>query len=282
MKVGPYNISIIGAGDFRLDGGAMFGVVPKRLWSRVCPTDESNRIAMTTNCLLIEGEGRRILVDTGLGHKESRNFVDIYGVDFSHHTLEDSLAACGVRTEDITDVILTHLHFDHVGGATRRAGEEIVPTFPNARHHVQKRHYDHALNPTERDRASFLPHNIEPLARAGLFEFTDGDTELFPGIHLIVVNGHTPGQQTVKISDGSNVIVWFAGDLLPMSAHVPLPYIMGYDLFPMTTLEEKKRLLPQATEERWVAVFEHDPSVPAARLIRTETGNFSRGEAVDV
>ncbi|MCX6600348.1 MAG: MBL fold metallo-hydrolase [bacterium] len=279
MTIGPYKISPIETGDFRLDGGSMFGVVPKVLWSRTNPADEQNRIAMTMRVLLIEGEGRKILVDTGLGRKEKDSFLEMYAVDFSRNTLESSLSARGVRPEEITDVILTHLHFDHCGGATRMESGQAAPVFAKARHYVQRRQFEHALQASERDRASFLPHNYLPLREAGLLDLVDGEVELFPGIHVLVAEGHTPAMQTVKIQDGDQVL-WFAADLIPMSAHVPLPYIMGYDLRPLTTLAEKKRWLPQALSEKWVIVYEHDPLVPAGRLTANERGHIVAGESV--
>jgi glyoxylase-like metal-dependent hydrolase (beta-lactamase superfamily II) len=281
MTIGSYKVSILETGDFRLDGGSMFGVVPKVLWNRTNPADEQNRIAMTMHVLLIEGGGRKILVDTGVGHKEKDSFLEIYAVDLSRHSLEGSLAARGIRPQDITDVILTHLHFDHCGGSTVLENGRAVPLFPNARHYVQKRHLEHALNPTERDRASFFLHNYVPLREAGLLDLVDGDTELFPGIHLKVADGHTPAMQTVKIQSGDQTI-WFAADVIPMSAHVPLPYIMGYDLFPLTTLEEKKRWLPQALSEKWILVYEHDPVLWASRITSNERGQFLAGDSISL
>jgi glyoxylase-like metal-dependent hydrolase (beta-lactamase superfamily II) len=275
MIIGHYTISLIETGDFRLDGGAMFGVVPKPLWNRVCPADEQNRIAMTMRCLLIESGKQKILVDTGVGHKDSAKFREIFAIDDSQNSLEKSLAAKGIKPEDITDVIFTHLHFDHSGGATKMENGQAVPVFPKAKHYVQKRHFEHALNPTERDRASFIPHNYMPLKEAGLLEFTDGDTKLFPGIQLNILNGHTPFMQTVLIRSGSDG-VWFPADLLPMAAHVPLPYIMGYDLNSVATLEEKKKFLPQAADEHWAVVIEHDPVAPVREILSTDKGFFSQ------
>ncbi len=281
MKIGSYEVSLIEAGDFRLDGGAMFGVVPKILWNRTNPSDEYNRIEMTMRGLLIEGNGRKILVDAGSGDKEGERFADIYAVDFGKNTLMKSLAEKGLQPDAITDVIYTHLHFDHAGGTTRLDGKHAVPVFPNARHYVQRRHWDHAQNPTVRDKASFLPPNYGPVHEAGLLDLVDGDTEVFPGIELIMLDGHTPAMQSLRVFDGNSAL-WFATDLLPMSAHVPLPYIMGYDLFPMTTLTEKKRLLPRAVDENWIVAYQHDPHVPASRIIRNERGQFQRGETVEI
>lgn len=279
MIVGPYTVSRLEAGDFRLDGGAMFGVVPKPLWERTHPADELNRISMVCRCLLIEGNGRKILVDTGIGDKDSNKFRELYGVDNNSHTLLRSLAARAITPAEITDVILTHLHFDHAGGATHKAGGQTVPVFSNARHYVQKRQFEHAQTGSERDRASYLPPNYMPLVEAGLLDLPDGNTELLPGIELLTVDGHTPAMQTVKISGGDSV-VWYPADLLPTAAHIPLPYIMGYDLYPMTTLAEKKTLLPRAAAEDWTLVFEHDAAHPARRVTVTERGDFSAGETV--
>ena len=279
MKVGSYTISAIETGDFRLDGGSMFGVVPKVLWNSTNPADDLNRIAMTCRALLLERADRKILVDAGIGDKEGEKFADMYAVDFSRNTLLSSLAKRGIAPDDITDVIITHLHFDHVGGCTRREGKLVVPTFPRARHYVQKRQFTHALNPSERDRASFFPYNYLPLQESGLLELVEGSVELFAGIDMIVVNGHTPAMQTVRVRDGRQ-IVWYVADLLPLSAHVPLPYVMGYDCWPITTLEEKKTLLPQAVDEEWIVTYEHDPQVVASKIVRHEKAFFTRGEVV--
>jgi glyoxylase-like metal-dependent hydrolase (beta-lactamase superfamily II) len=281
MIIGPYAVSLIESGDFRLDGGAMFGVVPKPLWSRHCPADELNRIDMTMHCLLIETADRKILVDTGCGDKDGGRFREVYGIDLTERNLLSSLTAKGVKPDEITDVIYTHLHFDHAGGSTRVESGVTIPTFPRARHYVQKRHWQHALKPTDRDKASFLPANYLPVYEEGLLEFVDGDTELFPGIKLHKIDGHTPAMQMVTISAADKTL-WFAADLIPMAAHLPLPYIMGYDLFPLTTLEEKRKYLKQAADEGWIAVFEHDPAVPACTLTYHEQGHVMRGELVTI
>ncbi|MBU0508089.1 MBL fold metallo-hydrolase [bacterium] len=279
MRIGPYKVSAIEAGDFRLDGGAMFGVVPKVLWNRTNRADELNRIEMVMRCLLIEDADRKILVDSGAGDKEGQKFTDMYAVDNTQNSLLRSLAALAIKPEQITDVIHTHLHFDHAGGSTRLDSGRVVPMFPNARHYVQKRHWVHALNPTDRDRASFFDHNYRPVQEAGLLELVEGDTELFPGVELIVHDGHSPAMQSVRVFGGDSSI-WFPADLIPLSVHVPLPYIMGYDLFPMTTLAEKKRLLPRALEEKWILVYEHDPRITASLLTRDLRGQIVRGETV--
>jgi glyoxylase-like metal-dependent hydrolase (beta-lactamase superfamily II) len=281
VKVGAFTISAIDTGDFRLDGGAMFGVVPKVLWNRTNSADDLNRIAMTCRALLIESPERKILVDAGIGDKDGEKFADLYAVDFSRTTLLASLARRGITPDDVTDVIITHLHFDHVGGCTRFEHMTAVPTFPRARHYVQKEQLRHALNPSDKDRASYFPQNYRPLQEAGLLELVEGNVELFAGIDVIVVNGHTPAMQTVRVRDGGQT-AWYAADLLPMSAHVPLPYIMGYDCWPMITLEEKKALLPQAVDEEWIVVYEHDPLVEASKIAKHEKGFFTRGDPVSL
>lgn len=281
MKIGPYEVTTLEAGDFKLDGGAMFGVIPKILWNRVCPADDSNRIGMTMRALLVESGERKILVDAGVGHKESDSFNEMFAVDFSRNSLEKSLSRRSLKPEEITDFIYTHLHFDHAGGSTRREGKDVVSVFPNAVHYVQRKQYRHALSRNERDRASYLPYNYEPVREAGLLEFVDGNTELMPGVELIVSSGHTPGLQTVKISDGSSA-VWFPTDLIPMAAHIPLPYIMGYDLAAAETLADKKKLLPRAVEEKWTVVFQHDPEHLACRIIEDERGRLKQGDSVSL
>jgi glyoxylase-like metal-dependent hydrolase (beta-lactamase superfamily II) len=279
VTIGPYTLAVIETGDFKLDGGAMFGVVPKPLWSKACPADELNRIAMTARCLLLRSAERTILVDAGIGHKEDAKFNGIFDVDFSRHSLADSLAEHGVRPEEVTDVIFTHLHFDHAGGSTVRDGNVVRPLFANARHYVQKRQWEHAFTRNERDRASYLDHNYLPVQDAGLFEFLDGDVELFPGLEILLSNGHTPALQTIRIFAG-DLSVWYPTDLVPLAAHIPLAYIMGYDLWPVTTLEDKKKYLPRAVDEGWTLLFEHDPRVMACKLARDAKGRIVQAGGV--
>ncbi|MEW6062282.1 MAG: MBL fold metallo-hydrolase, partial [Bacteroidota bacterium] len=256
---------------FALDGGAMFGVVPWVFWSKTNPPDERQRITLAARCLLIQGEGRTILVDTGNGNKWNDKLKDIYRLDNSKFTLEDSLAKSGVKPEEVTDVILTHLHFDHCGGSTKIVDSKLVPTFPNATYYVQKAHWEAAQNPTDRDRASFMKDDFQLLHQREMLKFVDGEQEIFPGISVIVCNGHTTAQQLPKISDGTNTLL-YACDLVPTTSHLPFPYIMGYDLRPLVTLEEKKRILPQAEKEGWMLFFEHDPETVAVKLQKTEKG----------
>lgn len=272
IKIGPYIIDALETGEFALDGGAMFGVVPKPVWSRQIPADDSNRIDMRLRCLLIRTQDRVILVDTGIGHKEDEKFCTMFRVDYSRFTLSRSLAAHGLTFGDVTDVILTHLHFDHAGGATLRdASGAIVPTFPNATYYVQKANLDWALAPTERDRASYIPHNIRPLIDAGVLQTLNGATEIFSGIFGELSEGHTTGLQTLRITDGATTL-FYCADLVPTVAHLPLPWIMGYDLRPLVTLEEKRELLSRAAHDRWILTFEHCPLTAAATVTLNNKG----------
>lgn len=271
MKIGPYEVHALETGRFALDGGAMFGIVPKPLWAKTNPPDERNRIELAMRVLLLIGDGRTILVDVGIGGKFSDKLVDIYKVDHSKTALESSLRGYGKDLTEVTDVILTHLHFDHAGGSTVKIDGEIQPAFPNARYYVQKDHWDLALHPTEKDRGSFMEEDFLPLKESGALELVDGEFEIFPGIELIVCRGHTDAQQLPKISDGQTT-VFYCCDLIPTVSHLPLPYIMSYDLRPVQTLEEKKRLIPWGWEENWIFFFEHDPVVEAVRVGRAEKG----------
>ncbi len=271
MKIGNYELTSIETGRFALDGGAMFGVVPWVFWSKTNPPDERQRITLAARCLLIRGEGRTILVDTGNGNKWSDKIKDIYRLDNSQFELEKSLAQVGVSPNSVTDVILTHLHFDHCGGSTKIVDGKLVPTFPNATHYVQKAHWELSQNPTDRDRASFMKDDFMILRERGMLKFIDGEQELFSGISVLVCNGHTMAQQLPKITDGKNTLL-FLCDLVPTTSHIPFPYIMGYDLHPLITMEEKKRIIPQAEKEGWILFFEHDPETVAVTLHKTEKG----------
>ncbi len=281
IKIGPYQISLIRTGDFRLDGGAMFGVVPKTLWSKTNPSDEQNRIEMIAQCLLIESEDRKILVDAGIGNKEQEKFSRIFSVDNSKDSLEKSFADRRIKPSEVTDLIYTHLHFDHAGGSTKIDGNDVVPYFENATHFVQEQQYAHALTRCARDRASYIDHNYVPIKEAGRMEMLAGDTELYPGIHLLTTSGHTPGMQTVLVTDGTKS-VWFPADLIPLTSQIQLPYIMGYDLFPLDTLEDKKRYLSRACDENWIVAFEHDPYADACTLQRDAKGRVIKNEEITI
>ncbi len=274
-------VHAVHAGRVWLDGGAMFGVVPKPLWSREIEDDERNRIPLATRCLLVEAGGRRMLVDSGVGTKEDEKFEEIYGVESSppegsgaDSRLEASLAEVGVGREDVDLVLSTHLHFDHAGGNTAR-GEDggVRPAFPNATYLIRRGEWDFAHRDNERIQASYLAHNFEPLRRAGVVEFLEGDEEVLPGVRTVRTPGHTPHHQSVVLEGGGETLCYLA-DLVPTTAHLPLPWIMGYDVEPLVTLESKRELLTRAGEEGWTLIFEHDPEVAAGRAV---PGGSSRG-----
>ncbi len=277
MTLAGYQIDLVEAGRLRLDGGAMFGIVPRPLWERRIPPDDRNRIPLAMRGLLLRGHGRTLLVDTGLGHKSDAKFESIYGVDHQHSTLVGSLAALGVTPGEVTDVILTHLHFDHAGGATvRHADGSLGLTFPQARHHVQRAHWAWA-HTSPRESASFLAENLDPLEASGQLELRDGDDAPFPGVSLHVVDGHTTGQQLVRVSDGERSVL-HAADLVPTAAHVSLLWVMAYDVAPLATLAEKQELLGRAARDGWTVVFQHDPEVACAEIVETERGFSTSGE----
>ena len=271
MTLAGYTVDLVEAGRLGLDGGAMFGIVPRPLWAKKIAPDDRNRIPLAMRCLLLRGHGRVILVDTGLGHKADAKFESIYGVDHEHSTLLGSLAALGVAPTDVTDVILTHLHFDHVGGATtRQPGGEITLTFPEAAHWVQRSHWAWA-HESVREAASFLPENLDPLEASGQLHLLDGDEPPAPSLGLHVVDGHTRGQQLVSVADDTGGFL-YAADLVPTSAHVAPLWGMAYDVEPLATIAEKDRILGAAADRGWWIVFEHDPEVVAARLVRGAHG----------
>ena len=263
MRLGDLEFHIIVDGHVLLDGGAMFGVVPRTLWEKKTAPDALNRITLSMNCLLIHSGGKRILVETGAGGKMDPKLRGIYGLDGP--SLLTGLEKFGVHPEQIDIVINTHLHFDHCGGNTRVESGKVVPVFPNARYYVQRGEFDHAMHPNERDHASYFRENYEPLHRAGMLTLLDGGSVIAPGVEVVVVPGHTAHMQCVKLTSGGQTAFFFA-DLVPTTAHLPLAWIMGYDLYPVTTLENKKRWIPQVVQEGWLALFAHDPRVPAAFL----------------
>jgi glyoxylase-like metal-dependent hydrolase (beta-lactamase superfamily II) len=280
MKLGQFEIKAVETGRFRLDGGAMFGVVPKVLWSRTNPADESNRIAMAMRALYLEGSGRRLLIDGGSGTDFGEKMNRIYQIETQG--LRASLERARIDPDSITDAIATHLHFDHAGGFCRRGpGGEIVVTLPRAIHHIQRRQWETALSPTEKDRASFFPEFLLPIERAGLLMLADGVVEIFPGVTLIPTDGHTFGHQVVRVSTGEGSLL-YCGDLIPLASHVNLPYIMAYDHFPLKTLEEKRRMLGMAADEGWILFFEHDPEIAAARVERTDSDGFRITDTVEI
>ena len=271
-RIGAYDLHTIECGRFGLDGGAMFGIVPKPLWERVIEADDKNRIPLNTRCLLMAGDGRTVLIDNGIGDKYDEKFASIYAIEDDEVNLDTSLENAGYSRQDVTDVILTHLHFDHCGGSTRRAEDgSLEIAFPNADFHVQREHWDWAREGNVREKASFLAENLDPLAESGRLRFINGRTELWPGVELIPVDGHTKAMQLVRISDESRSLLYCA-DLLPTHAHLSPAWNMGYDLWPMTTIEEKDRLLRDAIENNWQLYFEHDPVVAVADVIAGRKG----------
>lgn len=287
IRVGRLTCHALEGGRQWLDGGAMFGVVPKPLWERRIAPDERNRIPLALRCLLVEHDAGPVLIDTGLGNKESDKFRDIYGVENAGRhgptQLEDALAEAGFQPADVRWVINTHLHFDHAGGNTfiplhgppspfnppvgRTEGVAPQLTFPNATYVVQQRELEFASHTNERTAASYLDHNFAPVGAAGRWRLVNGETELLPGIRLAPTPGHVPHHQSVVIADGGERAC-FLGDLVPTSAHVPLPWIMGYDLEPLVTLETKRAWLSRAEADGWILVFEHDPTHAAGRVVR--------------
>lgn len=271
MRIGQYELHSIETGRFALDGGAMFGIVPKPLWSKLNPSDDENRVEMSLRSLLIMNGKRKILVDTGIGTKFSKKYREIYQIDQSKYNLTSSLEKYNLKAKDITDVILTHLHLDHVGGAVYKEGNKHRLTFPNAAHYVQKKHHEWALKPAEKDKGSFIREDFEPIEDEGKLRLVDGYAMILPDIEVIISNGHTVGQQLVKISDGRNTLV-YCGDLIPFTSHIRVPYIASYDIYPLTTIEEKESLLSRACAGEWTLFFEHDLMTEAAKVEKTEKG----------
>ena len=270
MRLGRFQVEIFSDGIFRLDGGAMFGVVPKVLWEKQKPADELNRVAMDMNCLLIRDAGRVVLVETGAGPKLSEKQKRNFGVDGPPRLLVE-LAARGVKPDEVTLVVNTHLHFDHAGGNTYRDGERLLATFPRASYVVQRREWEDALAPNERTRGSYVADDFAPLDAAGRLELVDEAVEILPGIRLDRIQGHTRGTQTVRVSDGKETL-FFSSDFMPDRHHLPLPWIPSQDLYPLDTLAAKKVILPRAIAEQWLVAFTHD--VPRFGHIREDAGRF--------
>ena len=275
-RLGRTRIHALQAGGQRLDGGAMFGVVPKPLWERRIPADDRNRIPLGMRCLLVEHAEGLVLIDTGVGDKEDAKFLDIYGIEATvagHRTMLDAaLAAAGFAAADVRVVINTHLHFDHAGGNTRLGPDgSVVASFPNARYLVHAGEYHYAMHTNERTAASYFPRNWEPLRATGQLELVESGGELLAGIRMRPTPGHTPHHQSVVIDGGGEIGV-FLGDLCPTTAHVPLPWIMGYDVEPLRTLESKRALWAEAEAGGWLLVFEHDAATAWGRLGRGAKG----------
>ncbi len=266
------NIHTIDTGFFKLDGGAMFGVVPKTIWNKTNPADENNLCTWAMRCLLIEDNNQLILIDTGIGNKQDARFFSHYYLH-GEASLDSSLSKIGFHPDDITDVFLTHLHFDHVGGAVKRDDETLIPAFKNATYWSNKQHWDWAVYPNDREKASFLKENILPIQESGQLKFIDTeDGEAFTkDFNVRFVSGHTEAMMLPLISYKGKKILYMA-DLLPSVGHLPIPYIMAYDMFPLKTLYEKKLFLNEALENEYILYFEHDPVNECCTLQQTEKG----------
>ena len=265
------NLHVIDTGHFKLDGGAMFGVVPKALWNRHQPADENNRCTWAMRCLLIEAHGRVILIDTGMGSKQDDKFRS----HFEPHGEGDllaSIARAGYTREEITDVVLTHLHFDHCGGAVqKRPNGDLELTFPNAIHWSEENHWKWATEPNPRERASFLKENILPIKESGMLKFVNDDTEIIPELWFAIADGHTHGMLIPHLEIGEETLVFMA-DLLPSPTHIPLAWVMGYDIDPLQTIREKEAFLAEAAENNFILFYEHDPVIECSRVVQTEKG----------
>ncbi len=277
------NLYTINTGHFKLDGGAMFGVVPKSIWNKINPADENNMCSWALRCLLIEDGDRLILVDNGMGDKQDAKFFGYYYLH-GDDTLDKSLAKYGFRRDDITDVFLTHLHFDHCGGSIIRAADKLIPAFPNAVYWSNESHWQWAVEPNEREKASFLKENILPINESGQLKFIDSaggqgvektgklsSINFSEGFDIRFVSGHTRDMMLPQLSYKGKTIVFMA-DLLPSQGHIPLPYVMAYDMFPLTTLDEKKSFLREAIDGDYILFFEHDPVYECCNLKQTERG----------
>lgn len=278
--VGRLTVHTLEAGRQRLDGGAMFGVVPKPLWERRIAPDERNRIPLAMRCLLIEHDDGLVLVDSGLGNKEGEKFLGIYGVENKgadgRTALEDALAELGHRPEDVKTVVCTHLHFDHAGGNTWIAPDDperrVQPAFPNARYVIHRREYEWATHTNERTAASYLPHNFVPLIEAGVVQTIDGPAgQIVPGVRVMVTPGHTPWHMAVLLESGGEGLLYPA-DTIPTAHHLPLPWVMGYDVEPLRTLESKRALCYRGMAEGWRIIFEHDADTVGGRMVDGEKG----------
>lgn len=262
----------INTGHFKLDGGAMFGVVPKSIWNKLNPADENNMCSWALRCLLIETEGRLILIDNGMGNKQDSKFFSYYYLH-GNDSLEKSLNAYGFTSDDITDMILTHLHFDHCGGSIKYNADrtKLEPAFRNARYYCNRKHWEWAVHPNPREKASFLKENILPIKESGQLSFIDESSLITENISFLEVNGHTEAMMLPVIKYGNKTIAYMA-DLIPSAAHIPLPYVMGYDMRPLETMKEKERILTRAVENNWTLFLEHDPKTECVDLEKTEKG----------
>ncbi len=280
MKIGPYQLYSIETSEFALDGGAMFGIIPKPLWEKQAPADEQNRIKMVTRSLLLVSDEHKIIVDSGNGTKWQEKFKDIYKIELENSNLERSLGKYGYTPEDITDVYCTHLHFDHVGGNTKIVDGKLEPVFPNATCWIQNENWDLANSPSEKDAGSFMSDDWSVLAENDLIQYVDGKESFLPGINQLLTYGHTTGMMHPIIGDSSKKLIYMA-DLIPMAAHISLPWVMAYDIHPVQTVKEKEEILPKIVDENWIIFFEHDP-VHQASSVQFDGKHYRLKDAVTI
>ena len=265
MKIGKYDLYSVETSEFGLDGGAMFGIIPKPVWEKKVSADELNRVNMVTRSLLLVSDEKKILIDTGNGTKWEEKYKQIYDINTDQYNIEKSLGKYGFSSEQITDVICTHMHFDHIGGNTKIKSGEVVPTFPNAKYWISEENWKLANHPSQKDAGSFIEHDWKVLAENQMIEIIDGRKPFIEGIETIVTHGHTPGLLHPIVSDGSNKL-FYGADIFPMVAHIPIPWVMAYDVQPVVTMEEKQKLLQRMEREDWILFFEHDPHIQACTV----------------
>ena len=265
MKIGKYDLYSVETSEFGLDGGAMFGIIPKPVWEKKVSADELNRVNMVTRSLLLVSDEKKILIDTGNGTKWEEKYKQIYDINTDQYNIEKSLGKYGFSSEQITDVICTHMHFDHIGGNTKIKSGEVVPTFPNAKYWISEENWKLANHPSQKDAGSFIEHDWKVLAENQMIEIIDGREPFIEGIDTIVTHGHTPGLLHPIVSDGSNKL-FYGADIFPMVAHIPIPWVMAYDVQPVVTMEEKQKLLQKMERENWILFFEHDPLIQACTV----------------
>ena len=278
MRIGDYDLYSIETSEFSLDGGAMFGIIPKPIWEREAPSDALNRIDMVTRSLLLCSDEKKILIDTGNGTKWEEKYRDIYNIDTSRYNIENSLTKYGFSADDITDIINTHLHFDHAGGNTKIDDGSIVPTFPNAKYWVTKEHWELANHPSQKDSGSFIEHDWKVLAENGMIETVNGNEPFIKGIDSYITQGHTAGLLHPMISDGTKTL-FYGADIFPLAAHISIPWVMAYDVQPVVTMKEKEILLPKMQDEEWILFLEHDPKIQAC-TVHQEGKHFKMNESV--
>jgi len=265
MKIGKYDLYSVETSEFGLDGGAMFGIIPKPVWGKKVSVDELNRVNMVTRSLLLVSDEKKILIDTGNGTKWEEKYKKIYDINTDQYNIEKSLGKYGFSSEQITDVICTHMHFDHIGGNTKIKSGKVVPTFPKAKYWISEENWKLANHPSQKDAGSFIEHDWKVLAENQMIEIIDGREPFIEGIETFVTHGHTPGLLHPIVSDGSNKL-FYGADIFPMVAHIPIPWVMAYDVQPVVTMEEKQKLLQKMEREDWILFFEHDPHIQACSV----------------